>query len=147
MKFTIEFAVEEDSEEVSEISSKTLGTEKWSVESVKSAIKGRYSYVLISKCSEIIAGFCAVTILGGDTLSIDSIAVMPEFRHNGAAQKMLDFAFYNLSPDIKECILEVRSQNIPAIKLYEKLGFSQNGLRKNYYRGPADDAVLMHKNI
>ena len=43
--------------------------------------------------------------------------------------------------------LEVRKSNQPAIGLYEKLGFTRDGLRKNYYENPIEDAVLMSKRL
>ena len=42
-------------------------------------------------------------------------------------------------------MLEVRVSNEPARKLYEKLGFTQVGLRKNYYRNPREDACILRK--
>jgi ribosomal-protein-alanine N-acetyltransferase len=42
-------------------------------------------------------------------------------------------------------VLEVRASNDPAIKLYEKLEFAQIGRRKNYYRNPKEDAIIMRK--
>ena len=39
--------------------------------------------------------------------------------------------------------LEVRAGNAVAIRLYERLGFEKNGLRKDYYSDPSEDAVLM----
>jgi ribosomal-protein-alanine N-acetyltransferase len=39
--------------------------------------------------------------------------------------------------------LEVRSQNIPARKLYTAYGFKEIGIRKNYYKNPQDDAIIM----
>ena len=41
--------------------------------------------------------------------------------------------------------IEVASTNHKAIRLYEKLGFSQVGLRKNYYRNPREDALILRK--
>ena len=42
-------------------------------------------------------------------------------------------------------MLEVRASNAPAIALYEKLGFRQVGCRKNYYRNPKEDALILRK--
>ena len=43
--------------------------------------------------------------------------------------------------------LEVRSKNVPAISLYEKYGFVTVGVRKNFYKKPDDDAVLMNLQL
>ena len=42
-------------------------------------------------------------------------------------------------------MLEVRDSNEPAISLYEKLGFREVGRRKNYYRNPKEDALILRK--
>ena len=39
--------------------------------------------------------------------------------------------------------LEVRESGIPAINLYRKMGFREDGIRKRYYTNPVEDAVLM----
>ena len=41
--------------------------------------------------------------------------------------------------------LEVRVSNAPAIRLYEKLGFENKGIRKNFYENPIEDAMIMWK--
>ncbi|MCD7873034.1 MAG: hypothetical protein LUG21_07050 [Clostridiales bacterium] len=46
-----------------------------------------------------------------------------------------------------EVFLDVRESNIPAIKLYESLGFYDTGVRKNYYSSPTENAVLMKKEL
>ena len=43
--------------------------------------------------------------------------------------------------------LEVRQSNAPARALYEKLGYIQAGLRRNYYENPREDAVIMTKTL
>ena len=40
-------------------------------------------------------------------------------------------------------LLEVRESNLAARRLYEKLGFSEQGRRRNYYREPTEDALLL----
>jgi ribosomal-protein-alanine N-acetyltransferase len=41
--------------------------------------------------------------------------------------------------------LEVRKSNETAIRLYERLGFERDGIRKGYYTDPVEDAILMTK--
>ena len=43
--------------------------------------------------------------------------------------------------------LEVRASNASARSLYEKLGFEQIGCRKNYYRNPKEDALILKKTL
>ncbi len=44
-------------------------------------------------------------------------------------------------------LLEVRESNLAARRLYEKLGFSQQGLRADYYSEPTEDALLLQISI
>jgi ribosomal-protein-alanine N-acetyltransferase len=46
---------------------------------------------------------------------------------------------------IEAFTLEVRASNISAINLYEKLGFENKGVRKNFYEKPIEDAIIMWK--
>lgn len=48
---------------------------------------------------------------------------------------------------IKKIMLEVRESNLPAIKLYEKYNMKKDGVRKNYYREPLENAILMSADI
>ena len=42
--------------------------------------------------------------------------------------------------------LEVRESNIGARKLYEKYGFMQEAVRRNYYENPVENACIMWKH-
>ena len=44
---------------------------------------------------------------------------------------------------LETLFLEVRSKNTPAIKLYNSLSFKKISERKNYYKDPVDDALIM----
>ena len=41
--------------------------------------------------------------------------------------------------------MEVRESNLPAIRLYESLSFTQIGIRKAYYDNPKENAIIMRK--
>ncbi len=77
----------------------------------------------------------------GDNMSVDDIAVHPDFRRQGIAKLLLVQA-HRQFPDA-EFWLEVRASNTAAIALYTALGYVQVGLRKRYYLDPIEDAVLM----
>lgn len=44
-------------------------------------------------------------------------------------------------------MLEVRESNQDAISFYKEKGFTEDGLRKDYYTDPAEDAVLMSREL
>ena len=72
------------------------------------------------------------------------VAVIPEKRGRGIGYRLLDYAVKtSKGQGLERLFLEVRSQNIPAIKLYTSYGFKKIGVRKNYYKNPADDAIVM----
>jgi len=72
------------------------------------------------------------------------VAVLPEYRRRGIAYRLLDYAMKTSRGAGLECtFLEVRSKNTTAISLYTAYGFSEVGRRKDYYRDPTDDAIVM----
>lgn len=72
------------------------------------------------------------------------IAVRPDKRGRGIGYRLLDYAVKtSKGQGLERLFLEVRSRNIPAIRLYTSYGFKQIGLRKGYYKNPPDDAVIM----
>lgn len=81
-----------------------------------------------------------------DEAEIITIGVNPEMRRNGIASAMIGIIEKTMkSQSVKKIFLEVASNNIPAQKLYENLGFKVVGLRPKYYDGV--DAILMSKDI
>ena len=77
-----------------------------------------------------------------------NIAVLENYRNMGIAGELFNFLEkYLKEKKVRKIFLEVREKNLPAISFYEKHGFIKNGLRKDYYKNPADNGVLMMKNI
>lgn len=72
------------------------------------------------------------------------IATNPEYRRRGIAYRLLDYAVKTeRGRGLESLFLEVREQNAAARNLYTAYGFRQIGLRKNYYKNPTDNAVIM----
>jgi len=81
-----------------------------------------------------------------DEAEIITIGVNPDSRRNGIASAMIGIIEKTLKNQaVKKLFLEVASNNIPAQKLYESMGFKTVGLRPKYYDGV--DAILMSKDI
>jgi len=78
---------------------------------------------------------------------IDNIAVDPDARRHGVASALLDVYCRFGAANLAFLTLEVRASNAPAIGLYEKYGFRQAGLRKNYYQQPREDALIMTREF
>lgn len=92
-----------------------------------------------------IAACCVVSRLF-DEIEILDVAVAPDWRNQGLGAQLLQQVFSQFPEDVARVLLEVRASNRPARALYRKLGFSEDGRRKNYYPksdGGREDALLM----
>jgi len=75
-----------------------------------------------------------------------SIAVLPEHQRQGVGQALMQEAMLGMRVyKAKECYLEVRVSNTPAINLYKKLGFETSRVVHNYYADAEDAAVMTRK--
>jgi ribosomal-protein-alanine N-acetyltransferase len=98
--------------------------------------------VLVAEEAGTLCGFmCAKAIVG--EWEIENLVVAGAFLRRGIATQLLRALIHRAeSAAVSAILLEVRESNLPARRLYEKLGFSQEGLRRAYYRGPVEAAVL-----
>lgn len=120
-------------------------SDPWSVGSVASELENELAYWLVAEEDGRVAGYVGSQTVMGET-DMMNVAVHPDFRRGGVAEALVSALIAGLKKQGSHCLtLEVRSSNEPAQKLYEKLGFSQIGLRKNYYRNPREDALILRK--
>lgn len=120
----------------------------WSKNAFLDSINSPFTEIYIALDStDALCGYIAVNIIAPDC-EILNLAVNPECRRRGVADSLLTFLF-DKAKDM-ECdvvMLDVRESNAPAIALYEKHGFYKVGVRKRYYAGPVEDALLMDRNL
>ncbi|MGE5358379.1 MAG: ribosomal protein S18-alanine N-acetyltransferase [Bacteroidales bacterium] len=94
-----------------------------------------------------VMAFCCVWVVL-DELHINNIAVAPEFRRSGTAAGLLEHVMSDaVQQGATRATLEVRRSNRAALKLYERLGFSEGGVRPNYYTNPAEDALILWRSL
>lgn len=75
-----------------------------------------------------------------DECEIANIAVDAPYRRRGVGGLLLECA---LTDGGSRFFLEVRESNTAARALYEKYGFTPYAVRKNYYKNPTENALLM----
>lgn len=75
---------------------------------------------------------------------ITNVAVRPEYRRQGIASEFLGvFRRFAAGNNMAFLTLEVRESNACARALYEKHGYAEAGIRRNYYDHPREDAIIM----
>lgn len=115
----------------------------WSERSIASELDNRLSLWLVALDGDRVVGYVGSQSVLGET-DMMNIAIHPAYRRQGIAEELVEALVEALKEKGNHCLtLEVRASNEPARKLYEKLGFSQVGLRKNYYRKPKEDACIL----
>ena len=120
-------------------------SEPWSEKSFLDAIRDRNTLYLVAEDCGKIVGMCGLW-QSFDEADVMNVAVDPAFRRCGVADALMGNLFLlGKERGISAFTLEVRSSNRPAIALYEKLGFVTEGIRKNFYSKPVEDALIMWK--
>ena len=120
-------------------------SDPWSLNSVASELSNPLSLWIVALDGEKVVGYVGSQTVMGES-DMMNLAVLPEYRRRGIANGLITELIGQLrSTDSKMLTLEVRQSNLPAISLYEKMGFSQVGLRPNYYRNPKENAIMLRK--
>ncbi|BCP62757.1 ribosomal protein S18-alanine N-acetyltransferase [Streptococcus parasuis] len=112
----------------------------WTLEQIASSLASQDEDYYLAYEGQELVGFLAVqTVL--DEMEILQIAVRADFQRMGIAS-LLMAAVMDWDGDI---FLEVRESNSAAQALYTRQHFTKIGKRKDYYRHPVEDAVMMKR--
>ena len=122
-------------------------SDSWSEIALSEYARGKGHSVFVGEDNGcIIAYGCVQQVL--DECEILRIAVKTDFRKKGLGALLLsDMIKEACDMGARIFYLEVREHNTPAIGLYKKLMFTESGRRKDYYRNPTEDAILMSRAI
>ena len=124
-----------------------FGKMAWSSTDFERAIAGAYDHPLVLRTLkngiERTVAYAVLRILGPEA-EIENICVAEDCRGQGLGEALMDAMLEKAgSHGAAKVWLEVRSRNLPARRLYEKKGFAQEYVRKDYYEAPQDDALIM----
>ena len=120
-------------------------SEPWSEKSIASELENPLSLWLVALDGETVAGYIGSQTVMDET-DMMNVAVHPEYRRQGIGEALVMALIRQLQQTgSKNLSLEVRTSNVSARNLYEKLGFIQVGKRPRYYRNPREDAYILRK--
>lgn len=142
--WTIRQMTEEDVAAVAALEEENF-SRPWSFDAFSKTLSDENYIVIIAKDRDALLGYCVLLCTGGEA-DITNVCTAPVARGKGVATDILVALMEaGKARGVKEYFLEVRESNVPARRLYTKLGFEEIGLRKNYYEEPKEHAVLMKK--
>ena len=132
-------------EKLAELEKICFSSQAWSYKSLEDELTNPTAHFFVAEVDEEVAGYIGMYVVC-ENCYVTNVAVFPQYRRQGVARALIKMAM--LTADAMETdfiSLEVRPSNEAALSLYRSFGFEQNGLRKNYYKNPTEDALIMTK--
>lgn len=119
----------------------------WSYNVLKQELENKNTTYIIAKEKNEVVGFAGISVIL-DEATLNNIVVKKSCRGRGIGGEMLE-TLIDLCSDmnLKTFTLEVNVENTPAIKLYEKFGFKNLGIRKKYYNNTTDAYIMTKYDI
>lgn len=140
---------QEDIDGVYEVE-KTAFPIPWPKRSFEEELKNLLAYYFVARIENRIVGYIGMWFVM-DECHITNIAVHEEYRRQKIASKLIEKMLEECKEHGTTYIeLEVREKNMAAQKLYEKYGFQEECIRKDYYKNPdqtKESAVIMTRDF
>lgn len=140
----IEKMTAEQLEEIAQLE-KNCFVHPWSRQSLESELANENSLFLTAIDDNKVVGYIGMNVVV-DEGYIFNVAVDENYRKRGIGSALIgELVTFCKKNNLCFLTLEVRESNENARSLYSKFGFIKVGERKNYYKEPVEDAVLMTK--
>lgn len=120
-------------------------SDPWTCEAIAEALStaGAMALAAVGDPSGEVIGFLLGRSAAGEG-EIHSLAVRPSERGQGVGRLLVDRAIAAFRSGGAAAVwLEVRESNVAARSLYGAAGFTVVGRRRNYYRHPVEDALVL----
>ena len=109
-----------------------------------SVAQGRF-WVVVAQ--DVVVAYAMVWVVM-DQAELHNIAVAASHQRKGIARRLMRWICDDATQHgATSMFLEVRQGNVPARRLYERLGFVDVGVRRKYYQHPVEDAVVMSLDV
>jgi len=119
----------------------------WTEDGLRAELTSDTAVFRVALLDGVPAGYGGMHFVCGEGY-IDNIAVLPAMRQRGIGtiivESLINFTETHNGIFVS---LEVRESNAPAITLYTKLGFQENGRRRGFYTKPPEDALILTKSF
>ncbi|HEY4100272.1 MAG TPA: ribosomal protein S18-alanine N-acetyltransferase [Gemmatimonadales bacterium] len=122
-------------------------SDPWTEEQLREALTWPGVVLIVAEDADGLAGYLLGRVVV-DEGEILSVGTMPDRRRRGIGRQLLAAALDQIrAAGGRSAWLEVRVSNEPARALYQAAGFVIAGLRPDYYRRPAEDALILRLDI
>ncbi len=119
----------------------------WSETSLAAELENPLSLWLVAEQDGALCGYIGSQAVPPEA-DVMNLAVEESCRGRGIAESLCRQLMQALRlQGVEALFLEVRASNAPALALYAKLGFAEVGRRRNYYRAPAEDALILKRKL
>ena len=139
---TFRNGTKEDAVHIATLETKSF-TDAWSSRSIEETLEQNNAFIVVSELERKLVGYCIVYCVM-DEAEIVRIAVGKDARRQGIGKGLLDAICVRCTEKrVQTLLLDVRESNMGARAFYEKYGFHEDGIRKNFYDNPKEHAILM----
>lgn len=146
INFTITKITDEDVERVYELE-KEIFPDPWGMIGISESLRQDHTELLGAWHEDRLLGYVIAyfSIYEGE---IARIAVAKDYRRKGIAGRLLaELEQICRKREAESILLDVRESNQDAIEFYKSHGFTVDGIRRNFYTKPAEDAILMSRKV
>ncbi len=123
------------------------GDDPWPARAFLAELSAPHNHYVAARADGVLVGYGGIARLGRKApyeYEIHTIGVDRGYQGRGIGRRMLESLLEVADDGV--VFLEVRTDNEPAIALYQSVGFTRVGLRKRYYRVSGADAYTMRRD-
>ena len=139
-------ATKEDIERIALLEAETF-PDAWSLSGLQETMEQNHAFITVAEVDAEVVAYCIVYHVM-DEAEIARIAVSKDSRRQRIGQGLLDYTCECCrEKKLQRFLLDVRESNAGARAFYQQYGFAEEGMRKNFYENPKEDAVLMSMHL